>query len=104
MSWRDIKIDELELSVRSVNCLKSAGYTTLGPLHDLFSQTSKTEVLKSLKHFGAKSYREVAEALHLLEAKGAEQDAHDEWVKNNFYTIRAILRGDAVVVRTWRFE
>jgi DNA-directed RNA polymerase alpha subunit len=104
MSWRDIPIDDLELSVRSVNCLKTYGYPTLGLLHDLFSQKPKAELLKSIPHFGAKSYREVAEVLHMLEEKGAEQDAVDEWVKNNFYTIKAILRGEAAVVKTWRFE
>ena len=51
---------------------------------DAFSQKTKAELLKSIPHFGAKSYREVAEVLHLLEAKGAEQDAIDEWVEEQF--------------------
>ena len=58
MSFRDIPIDDLELSVRSANALKGAGYTTLGSLQDLFEKP-KTEVIKTLKHFGAKSYWEV---------------------------------------------
>lgn len=103
MSWRDIKIDELELSVRSINCLKAAGYETLGPLHDLFESRPKTAILKSLRHFGAKSYREVAEVLHWTIRRSDGQDLVDEWVKNNQPTIRAIIKGEAAVVTTWRF-
>ena len=104
MSWRDIPLDDLELSIRSTNCLKAAGYTTLGPLHDLFEAQSKAAILKTLRNFGAKSYREVAEVLHWQVGKGTEQDLINEWVRNNQYTIRAIIKGDAAVVRTWRFE
>ncbi|AIY88642.1 MULTISPECIES: DNA-directed RNA polymerase subunit alpha [unclassified Thermotoga] len=52
------KIDELELSVRSLNCLKRAKIETIG---DLLSKTEE-ELLK-IKNFGQKSLDEVKEKL-----------------------------------------
>lgn len=101
MSWRDIPITDLELSVRSVNCLRSAGYDTLGKLHDLFEKP-KSEVLGTLKHFGAKSYREVYELLDWQKTQTDDREAIDSWVRSHSDTIRAILWGRAVVVPTFR--
>ena len=50
----NIKIEELQLSVRSYNCLKRAKINTVG---DLLKHTSKT--LLELRHFGRKSCDEV---------------------------------------------
>lgn len=52
------KIDELELSVRSLNCLKRAKIETIG---DLMSKT-EDELLK-IKNFGQKSLDEVKKKL-----------------------------------------
>ena len=55
----DILIEELELGVRSYNCLKRAGIQTVGDL------VSKTEVeLNAIPNFGKKSIDEVIETLH----------------------------------------
>ncbi len=51
-------IEDLDLSVRSNNCLKRAGITTL---HDLL-QYSEEEIMK-LKNFGSKSLDEIKEKL-----------------------------------------
>ena len=51
-------VDELELSVRSYNCLKNANIRTL---HDLV-QKSEQEMLKT-KNFGKKSLQEIKEVL-----------------------------------------
>jgi DNA-directed RNA polymerase subunit alpha len=51
-------VDELELSVRSNNCLKMANIKTLGDL----VRRSEPEMLK-YKNFGRKSLREIAEIL-----------------------------------------
>ena len=51
-------VDELELSVRSNNCLKMANIKTLGDL----VHRSEAEMLK-YKNFGRKSLREIAEIL-----------------------------------------
>ncbi|MCW2995015.1 MAG: DNA-directed polymerase subunit alpha, partial [Conexibacter sp.] len=54
----DILIEELELGVRSYNCLKRAGIQTVGDL------TSKTEAeLAAIPNFGKKSIDEVVETL-----------------------------------------
>jgi len=51
-------VDELELSVRSYNCLKNAGIRTIGEL----VQKSEAEMLKT-KNFGRKSLNEIKEIL-----------------------------------------
>jgi DNA-directed RNA polymerase subunit alpha len=52
-------VDELELSVRSYNCLKNADIKTIGEL----VQKSEAEMLKT-KNFGRKSLNEIKEILH----------------------------------------
>src|SRR5881275_1392252 len=55
----DILIEELELGVRSYNCLKRAGIQTVGDL------VAKTEAeLNAIPNFGKKSIDEVIETLH----------------------------------------
>jgi DNA-directed RNA polymerase subunit alpha len=55
----DILIEELELGVRSYNCLKRAGIQTVGEL------INKTEnELAAIPNFGKKSIDEVVETLH----------------------------------------
>src|SRR5680860_954133 len=58
----DILIEELELGVRSYNCLKRAGVQTVGDL----MQKSESE-LNAIPNFGRKSIEEVMET---LEARG----------------------------------
>jgi DNA-directed RNA polymerase subunit alpha len=55
----DILIEELELGVRSYNCLKRAGIQTVG---DLVSKTESE--LNAIPNFGKKSIDEVVETLH----------------------------------------
>src|SRR5881227_3867330 len=55
----DILIEELELGVRSYNCLKRAGVQTVGDL----LQKSESE-LNAIPNFGRKSIEEVIETLH----------------------------------------
>jgi len=51
-------VDDLELSVRSANCLKNAGINLIGEL----VQKSEAEMLKT-KNFGRKSLNEIKEIL-----------------------------------------
>ena len=60
----DILIEELELGVRSYNCLKRAGVQTVGDL----LQKSESE-LNAIPNFGRKSIEEVIET---LKARGLE--------------------------------
>ena len=57
----DLTIDDLELSVRSYNCLKRAGINTL---QDLISK-SEDEMMK-VRNLGRKSLDEVIEKLHSM--------------------------------------
>ena len=57
----DTPIEELDLSVRSYNCLKREGITTVGEL------VTKSEAdLLDIRNFGAKSIDEVREKLQEL--------------------------------------
>lgn len=55
----DILIEELDLGVRSYNCLKRAGVQTIG---DLVSKSASE--LAAIPNFGQKSIEEVIETLH----------------------------------------
>ena len=58
MGLRSKSVDELELSVRSYNCLKNANIRTIGEL------VIKTEVeMLKTKNFGRKSINEIKEIL-----------------------------------------
>ena len=52
-------VDELELSVRSANCLRAANIKSIGDL----VQKSESEMLK-YRNFGRKSLSELADILH----------------------------------------
>ena len=54
-------IEELDLSLRSFNCLKRAGYNTVGEI----IEKSESE-LKDIKNFGKKSLEEVINKIHSL--------------------------------------
>jgi DNA-directed RNA polymerase subunit alpha len=51
-------VEELELSVRSANCLQNAGITYIGEL----VQKTEAEMLKT-KNFGRKSLKEIRDLL-----------------------------------------
>ena len=57
----DTNVEELELSVRSANCLKNAGIRTL---RELVQKTEK-DMLET-KNFGRKSLNEIKEILHTM--------------------------------------
>ncbi len=57
----DASIDTLELSIRSMNCLKNANIRTL---RDLVSRTEKEMV--EIRNFGEKSLKEVRDKLEVL--------------------------------------
>ena len=66
-------MEELELSVRSYNCLKNAGIQTIGEL----VQKTESEMLRT-KNFGRKSLNEIKE---ILQAHGprARHEARRAW-------------------------
>jgi DNA-directed RNA polymerase subunit alpha len=70
--YLDQQVDELELSVRSSNCLKSANITYIGEL----VQRTEQDMLKT-KNFGRKSLRELKE---ILDSKSLSLGMKVDWV------------------------
>ncbi|MDD5306320.1 MAG: DNA-directed RNA polymerase subunit alpha [Deltaproteobacteria bacterium] len=67
-------VDELELSVRSANCLQNAGITLIGEL----VQKTEAEMLKT-KNFGRKSLKEIRDLLAEMELQlGMKIDNWDQ--------------------------
>jgi DNA-directed RNA polymerase subunit alpha len=54
----DVPVEELELSVRALNCLKANDITKLGELLNM-----RIEELLALRNFGAKSLDEIKQKL-----------------------------------------
>ena len=61
LEYLDRSVEELELSVRSYNCLKNANIQNLREL----VQKTESEMLKT-KNFGRKSLNEIKEILHTM--------------------------------------
>jgi len=61
---RNTSLEALELGQRSYNCLKRAGYSTIGEVVDAISGGTE---LKSIRNCGAKSVREIMEQLFLYQ-------------------------------------
>ena len=57
----NIPVEQLDLSVRTMNCLRRSGITTVGEL-----VSKKPKELLKLRNFGQKSYREIEERLKEL--------------------------------------
>jgi DNA-directed RNA polymerase subunit alpha len=72
-------VEELELSVRSYNCLKNANIQTIGEL----VQKTEAEMLKT-KNFGRKSLNEIKEILASMGLSlGMKIDEHGNAVPSN---------------------
>ena len=74
----DVSMDVLDLGVRSSNCLKRAGYITVGDLVRAFADGLD---LKNIRNCGAKSVREIMEQLFLYQYTSLSQDKRNEYLK-----------------------
>ena len=63
-SMRSKSIDDLELSVRSYNCLKRAGYNTVGELAEAISSGMS---LRKIRNLGATSAIEIMSSLFIFQ-------------------------------------
>lgn len=70
-------IETLDLSVRSYNSLKRAGFNTVGEVVDAIS--SGTE-LNGIRNCGAKSVREIMEHLFLYQYNSLPADKQDDYL------------------------
>ena len=92
------KIEELDLSVRSYNCLKRAGINTVGEL----AQKTSEEMMR-VRNLGRKSLKEVIQKLHEIgldlrhssyETNEDDQDAildSDEGYEDSEYTSDSMI-------------
>lgn len=96
MALENIPVSELELSVRTANCLRNSAYTNLGQLFEAFSRDNGKELLE-LPHFGRKSYNELREVVRYLQPKNEAI----EWATAHVREVRAIMAGNAVIVPTF---
>lgn len=96
MALEDIPVGELELSVRTANCLRKQGITTLGQLFQIFERDQGRELL-DIEAFGRKSYNELRGVVNNLRPKNIAI----EWASAHVREIHAIMRGDAVIVPTF---
>ena len=74
---RETPLEALELSVRSFNCLKRAGYSTVGELVDSISEGKE---LRSIRNCGARSVREIMEQLFLFQYTSLKTEKRDAYL------------------------
>lgn len=70
-------IESLDLSIRSYNSLKRAGYSTVG---DLAEAVAGGKNLKTIRNCGAKSAREIMEKLFLYQYNSLKPDKRDSYL------------------------
>lgn len=77
-SYKDLDIEALDLSVRSYNCLKRAGF---GTVYDLMNGITGRLDLKRIRNCGDNSSREIMEALFLFQYANLKPEQRD-WYMN----------------------
>lgn len=76
--YKELGIESLELSERSSNCLKRAGYKNL---YDLFVNIrSRTDLLK-LRNLGVKSSREIMEQIFVFQYLNLKPEQRGWYIK-----------------------
>ena len=72
-----MSMDVLDLGVRSSNCLKRAGYITVG---DLVRALSDGLDLKNIHNCGSKSIREIKEKLFLYQYYSMSKERREKYL------------------------
>ncbi len=75
--YKTVDIDVLELSVRSQNCLRRAGFQTV---YDLISGIRGMEDLRKIRNCGANSSREIMENLFLFQYHDTKPELRDSYL------------------------
>ena len=75
---RNTPLEALELSQRSYNCLKRAGYNTVGELVRFLSEGRE---LKGIRNCGANSIREIMDQLFLFQYDSLKPDKRGDYLK-----------------------
>ena len=75
--YKTVDIDALELSPRSQNCLRRAGYLTV---YDLMTGIRGMEDLKKIRNCGIKSCREIMENLFLFQYHETKPELRESYL------------------------
>ena len=73
---RDVDITEMNLSVRSFNCLKRAGCNTIGGILDMMDEEGNG--LRKIRNLGTRSEKEIKETLEVIKEEYAGRAPHGE--------------------------
>ena len=76
-SMRETPLDVLDLAPRSHNCLRRAGYETIG---DILDALSSGYDLKRIKNCGKTSVRDIMEHLLMYQYNSLPKDRQDEYL------------------------
>ena len=82
--YEDLSIDELELSIRSYNCLMRAGVRTLGDIRAM----SDDELMR-VRNLGRKSYEEIKDKLRELQEISHREDSFEK--KDYFEMLHSLI-------------
>jgi len=74
---RNTPLEALELGQRSYNCLKRAGYTTVGEVTDAIIGGRE---LKGIRNCGAKSVREIMEQLFMFQYHSLRPERREQYL------------------------
>ncbi|MBO4902105.1 MAG: hypothetical protein J5518_04875 [Lachnospiraceae bacterium] len=77
--YKTVDIDALELSVRSQNCLRRAGFLTV---YDLMSGIRSMEDLKKIRNCGTNSSREIMENLFLFQYQDTKPEQRGSYLRD----------------------
>ena len=89
---RNAPLEALELGQRSYNCLKRAGYGTVGELTEAIAEGRE---LKGIRNCGAKSVREIMEQLFLFQYHSLRPERREAYLLE-VVRMNAVSQRDAV--------
>ena len=75
--YKDMDVEDLELTVRSKNCLKRAGIKTI---YDLMTGINCRQDLLKIRNCGANSSREIMESLFLFQYAQLNPEQRDRYI------------------------
>ena len=90
MNYKDISVDDLELSIRSLNALKNAGIINL---EQIIEQTASSKGFSNIPNLGKKSINEIESKIKVLDLERVEniKDATEKKLNLKFDNIKKCI-------------
>lgn len=95
--YRDMKIEDLDLSVRSFNSLKRGGCSTVGDILDLLDEEGNG--LRRIRNLGTRSETEIKDKLEKLDQRRLPTSSENALVTDCFSGKEAETDGIRIVLR-----